>query len=175
MNNSRILGIYDDEDKLVSSVRSIRDKGIKITDVISPYPVSEIFHLLKLKTRIPVAAFIYGVFGLVATFSFLYWTSVVNYPIVIGGKPLNSLSFIVIIFVMIVNITVLFTTTTFFLRDKKGPGAKPAYNYPGITDDRFVIVVDSQPDMDMETVNRLLKEGGAVEIKQQEVIKEKTH
>ncbi len=174
MNNSRILGIFDDEEKLISSVRSIRDKGIKISDVISPYPVSEVIHMLKLKTRLPALALMYGVFGLVATFAFLYWTSVINYPIVIGGKPLNSLSFIIIMFVMVVNVTVMFTTTTFFLREKKGPGAKPTFNYPRITDDRFVIIVDTQPDLDEEMVNRLLKEGGAVEITQQEVLKDKT-
>jgi len=63
-----ILGVYDDEDKLLSSIRKIREKNIKISDVVSPYPIEEVFEELKLKTRIPVAAFIYGIFGLLATF-----------------------------------------------------------------------------------------------------------
>jgi hypothetical protein len=171
MNKSRILGVYDNEEKLVSSVRSIQQKGIKIKDVISPYPIHELFDELRLKSRIPIAAFIYGTFAFFATFGFLYWTSVVNYPLVFGGKPQNTLSFVIIIFVMIIFVTILFTILTFFIREKKGPGAKVNFEYPGITDDRFVIIIDKADDMDINALNQLLHEGGAVEVKEQLAIK----
>ncbi len=171
MNRSRILGVFDDEEKLVSSVRSIREKGIVINDVITPYPIHELFDELKLKSRLPLAAFIYGAIAFVATFGFLYWTSVVNYPLIFGGKPQNTLSFIIIIFVMIIFVTTLFTIITFFLREKKGPGAKVHFEFPGITDDRFVIIIDKGADLDVESVNKLLNDGGALEITEQEAIK----
>jgi hypothetical protein len=171
MNKSRILGVFDDEEKLVSSVRNIQKKGFKIDDVISPYPIHELFDELKLKSRIPMAAFIYGVFAFVVTFGFLYWTSVVNYPLVFGGKPQNTLSFIIVIFVMIIFVTTLFTILTFFISEKKGPGAKVHFEYPGITDDRFVIIIDKAADTDVSAINQLLHDGGAVEVKEQQSIK----
>ncbi len=167
MDNQMILGVYDDEDKLLSSIRKIREKNIKISDVVSPYPIEEVFEELKLKTRIPVAAFIYGIFGLLATFGFLYWTSVINYPLVFGGKPQNTLSFVIVIFVMVIFVVVSFTLTTFFLIEKKGPGAKPYFEFPGISDDRFVIIINKTSGTDVSQINKLLKEGGALEVTEQ--------
>ena len=164
MNNTAIYGVFDNEDSLLSAVRKISDRGIQITDVVSPYPIEELFHILKLKTRIPVLAFMYGVFGMLATFGFLYWTSVVNYPLVFGGKPQNTLSFVIVIFVMIINITIASTLTTFFLREKKGPGAVPKYDYPGMTDDKYFIIIEKSAELDADADNALLKSGGAIEI-----------
>lgn len=164
MNNTAIYGVFDNEDSLLSTLRSIRDKGINITDVVTPYPVEEVFDILKLKTRIPAAAFLYGVFGMLATFGFLYWTSVVNYPLVFGGKPQNTLSFVIVIFVMIINITIAFTLTTFFIVEKKGPGAVPKYSHEGMTDDKYFIIIEKGADVDESSVNALLKAGGAIEI-----------
>ncbi|MBN3035978.1 MAG: DUF3341 domain-containing protein, partial [Bacteroidales bacterium] len=109
MKKRMILGVFGDEDQMVSAVRSLQEQGVQVRDVVSPFPVHKVFDLLKLKTRLPVAAFSYAVFALVATFAFLYWTSVVNYPLVFGGKPQNTLSFIIVIFVMVINITAVFT------------------------------------------------------------------
>jgi hypothetical protein len=171
MNKARILGVFDDEEKLISSVRNIQNKGIKINDVITPYPIHELFDELKLKSRIPIAAFLYGTFAFIITFGFLYWTSVVNYPLVFGGKPQNTLSFVIIIFIAIVFVTILFTILTFFILEKKGPGAKVTFEYPGITDDRFVIIIDKDADMDVNALNTLLHEGGALEVKEQQATK----
>jgi hypothetical protein len=164
MNNGKIFGVYDNEDKLISSIRLIKEKGFNISDVVTPYPIHEVLEELKLKTRLPAAAFIYGLFGMLATFGFLYWTSVVNYPLVFGGKPQNTLSFVIVIFVMVINITILLTVVSFFIREKKGPGAKPSIEYPGISDDKYLIVVDMGPETDGKKVNELLKQGGAIEV-----------
>ena len=167
MTNTKIFGVFDDEDKLLSSIRKLKEKGVKISDVISPYPVEEVFHELKLKTRLPVAAFIYAVIGLVATFGFLYWTSVISYPLVYGGKPQNTLSFVIVIFVMVINITIAFTLISYFVREKKGPGAKPGIEYPGISDDKFLVIIDKSDDVNAKEINDLFKAGGAVEITEQ--------
>lgn len=167
MTNTKIFGVFDDEDKLLSSIRKLKEKDIKISDVISPYPVEEVFHELKLKTRLPVAAFFYGLFGLLATFGFLYWTSVISYPLVYGGKPQNTLSFVIVIFVMVINVTVAFTLISYFVREKKGPGAKPDIEFPGISDDKFLIIIDKSGDIDTKEINDLFKAGGAVEITEQ--------
>lgn len=167
MKNKMIFGVFDDEDKLVAATRAISDKGIAIKDVISPYPIEELFHVLKLSTRIPIAAYLYGVFGLLGTFGFLYWTSVINYPLVFGGKPQNTLSFVIVIFVAVIFVTILSTIITFFLREKKGPGAVPAYDLLGMTDDKYFIVIEKSADLDEQEVTSLLQKGGALKVTEQ--------
>ncbi|MBL6962200.1 MAG: DUF3341 domain-containing protein [Bacteroidetes bacterium] len=167
MTNKMIIGVYDDEGMLMSSIRQIQEKGFTINDVYSPYPIHEVFEALKIKTRLPLAAFLYSTFGMLATFAFLYWTSVVNYPLVFGGKPQNTLSFVVILFVMIINIGCLFTIITFFVREKKYPGVKPEILHPGVTDDKYLIVIQKDEKLsknDLESINTLLKNNGAIEI-----------
>jgi len=168
MNNQKILGVYDDEEKLLSSIQSVQEKGYKVEDVVSPYPIEKVFELLKLKTRIPAAAFIFALLGLVGTFGFLYWTSVINYPLVFGGKPQNTLSFVIVIFVMVIFVVVSLTLATFFIVEKKGPGAVPGFEYPGITDDKYVIIIDKTQDVDSAFLNDILKKGGAIEVTEQE-------
>src|SRR5210317_317356 len=97
---TNIIGIYEDEDVVLKAVDKLQENGIKVADVMSPFPIHGIFDRLNLKTRMPLATFLYGTFGVIVVFAFLYWTSVVSYPLKFGGKPLNTLSFIIIIFVL---------------------------------------------------------------------------
>jgi hypothetical protein len=165
--NNVIIGVYEDPDVLVNAVRKVKEKGIKIKNVFSPFPIHELFEALDLKTRLPLLTFIYGVIGTVATFAFLYWTSVVSYPLKFGGKPLNSLSFIIIMFVATIFVATLLTFTTFFLRQKIGPGKKVVMLDPRTVDDKFAIVIEKDPaftEDELTSINDVLKETGAVEV-----------
>jgi hypothetical protein len=129
-----------------------------------------LWDVLGLKTRLPLLTFIYGTVGLISIYAFLYWTSVVNYPLKFGGKPLNSLSFIIIVFVGTIFVAVLFTFMTFFIRQKIGPGKKVVMIDPRTTDDKFAIVIEKSAGFTDEEVRRItsiLKETGAVEISEQ--------
>ena len=167
MIKENIIGVYDDEDVVVDAIHQIQDKGIKIKDVYSPIPLHGVFEALNLKTRLPIATFLYGVLGTAITFAFLYWTSVVSYPLKFGGKPLNSLSFIIIMFVATIFIATLLTFMTFFLRQKLGPGQEAKVLDPRATDDKFIIVVDkeeSMTDKEYKAVEKAMKDSGASEV-----------
>jgi hypothetical protein len=167
MESINIIGIYDDPDVLVAAAKKLKEKEVRIKNVFSPFPIHELWEILGLKTRLPLLTFLYGTTGLIIIYAFLYWTSVVNYPLKFGGKPLNSLSFIIIMFVGTIFVAVLLTFTTFFIRQKIGPGKKVVMIDPRTTDDKFAIVIEKQPGFTVEEVNRimaLLKETGAVEI-----------
>ena len=60
-----LLGIYEDEDVLLSAVKKVRTAGVKIHEVFSPYPVHGLDEALGYKrTRLPIAAFMFGFLGL---------------------------------------------------------------------------------------------------------------
>ena len=167
MSKINIIGVYNDPDVLVDAIRKVNKSGIRIKNVFTPFPIHEVFHELGLKTRLPYMTFIYGVIGVVVTYAFLFWTSVVSYPLKFGGKPLNSLSFVIILFVMTINIATFFTFMTFFFRQKLWPGKKVVMVIPESTDDKFVITVekhDSMSDEDYNKVITVMKEAGAVEV-----------
>jgi hypothetical protein len=162
-----IIGIYEDEKVLMDAFNKLQKEGVTIADVLSPIPLHGIWEKLKLTTRLPLATFLYGAFGAAATFGFLYWTSVVSYPLKFGGKPLNTLSFIIIMFVLTINIGTLFTFLTYFIREKMFPGKKVDLAVPRTTDDQFTIVIEKTHGMSAEEekkINTLLKETGAGEI-----------
>jgi hypothetical protein len=167
MESTNIIGIYDDPDVLVAAAKKLKENNIRIKNIFSPFPIHELWEVLGLKTRLPLLTFIYGAAGLISIYAFLYWTSVVNYPLKFGGKPLNTLSFIIIMFVGTIFVGVLFTFMTFFIRQKIGPGKKVVMIDPRTTDDKFAIVIERTAGFTDEEVRRItsiLKETGAVEI-----------
>jgi hypothetical protein len=170
MESINIIGIYDDPDVLVAAAKKLKEKDVRIKNIFSPFPIHELWDVLGLKTRLPLLTFIYGTVGLISIYAFLYWTSVVNYPLKFGGKPLNSLSFIIIMFVGTIFVAVLFTFMTFFIRQKIGPGKKVVMIDPRTTDDKFAIVIEKSAgftDEDVRRITAILKETGAVEISEQ--------
>jgi len=169
MSKTNIIGVYDDPDVLVGAIKKVKGEGIKIKNVFSPFPIHEVFDVLGLKTRLPYLTFLYGVLGALVTYAFLYWTSVISYPLKFGGKPLNSLSFVIILFVMTINIATFLTFMTFFIRQKLWPGKKVVMVEPASADDKFVITVEKNDDMSAEEAKRIIKileDAGAVDVSQ---------
>ena len=50
-----LVGIFDDEDVLIHAVEGIRDKGVKIKEVYSPFPVHGLDEVLGYRrSRLPI-------------------------------------------------------------------------------------------------------------------------
>ena len=86
------LGVFEDEDVLLHAVDNVRAAGVKIYEVFSPYPVHGIDDALGIeRSRLPIAAFFYGLCGL----SFALWMQIYmlgfDWPMIIGGKPAIAL------------------------------------------------------------------------------------
>jgi hypothetical protein len=161
------IGIFDDEGKFISAIRSLQDQKLQIFDVFTPYPVHEVFHLLKRRSRLPTAAYFFGLSGIVATLAFLYYTSVIDWPIVYGGKPFNSFpSFIVVTIVVTILTVTIASLALFSARSKLFPGRDNTIFDLRATDDKFVIVVDADfPDLSTAGIaGNIMEEQGAIEI-----------
>jgi len=166
-----IIGIYTDEDLVAPAIEKLDEAGVKVTDVYTPFPVFDIMHAMKLKSRFPYFAFGFGVMGFLLTFWFLYWSFVQSYPLNFGGKPSFSLSFVVILFVMVINITVVTSLIAFFVREKKGPGTKAKEIVDGVNDDKFVLLIEDVKSDDEKAAkaSEILKASGAADVIEKEV------
>jgi len=161
------IGIFDDEMKFISSIRSLQEQKLQIFDVFTPYPVHEVFHLLKRKSKLPTAAYFFGLFGIVGTLAFLYYTSVISWPLNYGGKPFNSFpSFIVVTIVVTILTVTLASLALFSARSKLFPGRDNTIFDLRATDDKFVIVVDTNvKDTTVgEKAGGIMEEQGAIEV-----------
>jgi fatty acid desaturase len=165
MNKDYILGVFKDEESLVSAFDKVKEKGILPLEVYTPYPVHEILEGMGNKTRITHAAFFYGVFAAVGILGFLTYAASFSWPLNYGGKPFNSFpSFIVVTIVAtILSITIL-TLFTFSARAKLFPGKVPEIYHERATDDRFVMVIDKKSmGVNTEAINSIITEYGEIE------------
>jgi hypothetical protein len=161
------IGIFDQEGTFVSSIKSLRDENLEIFEVFTPYPMHEVFKLLKRKSRMPTVAYFMGLSAIIATLGFLYYTAVINWPLVYGGKPFNSFpSFIVITLVLTILIVTIGSLAVFSARSRLFPGRDNTIFDIRATDDKFVIVVSAdEKDASLaEKAAKIMKETGAVEI-----------
>jgi hypothetical protein len=161
------IGVFDDEGKFISAIMSLQEQKLQIFDVFTPYPVHEIFHLLKRRSRLPIAAYFFGLTGIVATLAFLYYTSVIDWPLVYGGKPFNSFpSFIVVTIVVTIFTVTIASLALFSARSKLFPGRDNTIFDKRATDDKFVIVLDINiPDLTLAVrAENIMKEEGAIEV-----------
>ena len=167
MARSFKIGVFDDEEKFISSIRVLKEQDFIIYDVFTPYPIHEVFHLLKRKSKLPTAAYFFGLFGIIATLAFLYYTSVIDWPIVYGGKPFNSFpSFIVVTIVITIFTVTIASLALFSARSKLFPGRDNTIFDIRATDDKFVIVVDTDAK-DESLAGRagiLMQDQGAIEV-----------
>jgi hypothetical protein len=165
------IGIFDNEENFLSSIRSLKEQKFSIHDVFTPYPVHEVFHLLKRKSRLPTAAYFFGLFGIIVTLAFLYYTSVIDWPIVYGGKPFNSFpSFIVVTIVVTIFTVTIASLALFSARSKLFPGRDNTIFDLRATDDKFIIVVESEGAefSASDTSGEIMKQLGAVEVMDKE-------
>ena len=166
-----IIGLYDDENQFISALKKVQGEGISVHDVFTPYPVHEVFKVLKLKTGMPIATFVYALIGFSMIYYYLYYSAVISYPLIYGGKPPHSIpSFIIIAFVSMISFAVLMSFITFLFRTKMYPGKRPNTVEPRSTNDAFVIVLDKSDSQKRDNeILELLKEAGAFEITEKEI------
>jgi hypothetical protein len=171
-NNKYIVGLFDDEVTLLHAIKKIRQKGLKIDDVLTPFPVHGIDDVLGLKdSRLHTVGFLVGSCGLLFAISFMIWVNTVSYPLDFGGKPYLSIpSFIPITFEFTVLTASVSMVIAFLARNGLYPGKQPRIFDERITDDLFAITfsVDNASAADLEKINSVLTETGVVEIKKKD-------
>jgi len=131
---------------MLEAIARLKDSKAEIIDVLTPFPVHGLDDALSIKrSRIPIVGFICGSIGALAGFGFQAWVFTSGYPLVIGGKPLLAIpSFIPVTFECTVLFAGLGMVAAMLIRSKLKPDRsfEPVNN--NITDDTFVILVDSE-------------------------------
>ena len=168
VNKNFLVGVFDDEDVLLSAVKKIRTSGVKIHEVYSPFPVHGLDDALGYKrSRLPIAAFIFGLTGTSLALLMQIWMLGYDWPMIIGGKNFVSLPpFIPVTFEMTVLLSALGMVATFVIISDMKPYGWPRQFDVRSTDDKHVMAIDIDLN-DSKTTNEislLLREVGASEV-----------
>lgn len=90
--NYGLLAEFDTTTEIVRAAELVRDAGFTKTDVFSPFPIHEMDQALGIKrTILPYMVFGGGIAGLLTGLALQYGTHVIDYPIIVGGRPFFSL------------------------------------------------------------------------------------
>jgi Alternative complex III, ActD subunit len=89
-------------EELLEAARRAFAAGFRKMDAYSPFPVDGLAEAIGFhRSRVPLIVLIGGIIGCLGGFFLQYWVSVIDYPINVGGRPLNSWpSFIPVTFEM---------------------------------------------------------------------------
>lgn len=162
MKDKFLIACFDDEEKMTHAAKKLKDKNFKIVDFYTPFPVHGLDDLLDIKrSRLPYVTFIAAGIGLSLALLFQSWTSAVDWPINVGGKPMLSIpAFIPITFELMVLFGALSTVAAFFYVSKKYPSKKPVSLSKRQLDDIFVIQMEISEKI--SEALKILNENGVI-------------
>jgi hypothetical protein len=76
---------------LVAAARRAYGEGYRRMDAYTPFPVEGLAEAIGFRRNLlPLIVLIGGILGAIGGFSLQYWVHVIDYPLNIGGRPLNS-------------------------------------------------------------------------------------
>lgn len=165
-----IAGIFTDEHKVVAAARKTREMGFEKFDAISPYAIHGMEEACDIKrSNIPYVTFVMALVGLASGLWLTWWTSAVNWPINVGGKPAFSLpAFIPIIFELMILFSALSSVVALFIKAGM-PRMNPPTIDPALTCHKFAIFIPSDDkNYDEGKIEAMLKAQGAESVKKTE-------
>ena len=86
-----LMAEFETPQELVDAAARTREAGFTKLDAYTPYPIEALTEALDIHDhRLPAVVLGGGIVGGLAGYALCYWTSVIEYPLNIGGKPFNS-------------------------------------------------------------------------------------
>lgn len=139
-----VVGFYPGPQKILQGMKVVKDANFRSVDAFTPFPIHGMDDAQGLKrSKLPYVTFTFGLTGVTCAFLLEYWTSAVSWPLIVGGKPFNSWpAFVPVMF----ELTILFAglSTVFgMLAFNRLPNTTAKIVDPGITCDKFAIMIDA--------------------------------
>jgi hypothetical protein len=137
-----VVGFFDDPHSLIEATRKVREENYEIFDTFTPYPVHGLEKAQGLKrSKLPYVTFGAGLTGFSCAILLQGWTSVVDWPLNVGGKPFWSWqAFVPIFFELTVLFAGLATVAGMLLFNRLPNVSRKAFD-PSLTRDRFALFI----------------------------------
>jgi len=158
-----LLAEFTNPTDLVAAVHAARAAGYRDMDAYTPYPVEEVAEALHAHDRrLPLIVLVGGILGGVGGYLLQYWTSVVDYPLNVGGRPFHSWpAFIPITFETTVLVAAISAVLGMLALNGLPMPYHPLFNAPRFalaTRDRFFLCIEAtDPLFDDDGTRRFLQ------------------
>jgi len=158
-----LMAEFEDPTDVVTAARRTYEEGYRRINAYSPYPIEELSEAIGFhKTILPVIVLIGGILGGLAGYLLQYYVHVIDYPLVIGGKPLHSWpAFIPITFECTILAAAFSAVFGMLALNKLPMPYHPVFNNPRFalaTRDRFFLVIEARdPKFNHEETTRFLQ------------------
>jgi len=165
-----IMAEFDDPNEVVAAARKAYAEGYRRMNAYTPYPIEELAEAIGFHhNMLPLIVLIGAIVGGVGGYTLLYWTSVVDYPINVGGRPLHSWpSFIPITFECTVLVAGLAAVFGMLALNKLPQPYHPVFNTPRFelaSRTHFFLCIESNdPKFDRAATRRFLETLGPSEV-----------
>ena len=136
-------------EELKEAAGELRERGYERLDAYTPYPVDGLADLLGIRrTRLPWLTLAGGAFGGISGYLLQWWCNGIDYPLDVGGRPLNSApAFIPVTFEMTVLFASLFLFFGLWIGSRLPEVWNPLFELDGFeraSVDRFWLAVDAR-------------------------------
>lgn len=141
-----VIARYKTAEDLVLAAQIARRAGYRNLDAFAPFPVPGLADALGFRARfIPLLAFMAGVLGAAAAFALQWYSAVIDYPYVVGGKPLASWpAFLPVIFEVGILAAVVTAVIAMLVANRLPQLYHPVFNdieFDRASDDGFFLLV----------------------------------
>jgi hypothetical protein len=158
-----VMAEFDDPHSLVAATHRAHAEGYRCMDAYSPYPIEELHEALGSEhTKLPLIVLIGGICGGIGGYGLEYWSSVIAYPLNIGGKPLHSWpAFIPVTFECTILVAALSCVLGMLALNGLPQPYHPVFNVPRFalaSRNRFFLCIESKDaKFDIESTRRFLE------------------
>ena len=165
-----VLAEFADADELVAAAREVQAAGYREVEAYSPMPVEGLAEALGFRrTRMPLVVLVGGIIGCLSGWALQYYTSVIAYPLNVGGRPVNSWpSFVPVVFEMTVLVAALSAVLGMLAMNGLPRPHHPLFGIPQFdraSQDRFFLCILARDPMFHPMSSRqLLERLGPVEV-----------
>jgi hypothetical protein len=162
-----ILAEFANTGDLMKAATKVRDAGYKKFDVYSPFPIHGMDDAMGLKpSKLGWIVLGHALVGLIGAVALMVWTSSVDYPINISGKPyINAPAFVPVTFELTVLLSAFGAVFGMFFLNNMPKHYNPLFNsdrFSRVTDDKFFICIESDDMLfEKDKTTDFLKEIGA--------------
>lgn len=162
-----VIAEFENPARLYEAVGSVQKEGYSKFEAWSPFPIHGIEGPMKLPgSKVPWITLAGGLTGLTIATLMQWWMGSIDYPVVIGGKPLFTWEpSVPIMFELTILLSAFGTLFGMLILNGLPKPSHPLDKYPPfrrVTDDKFFISIEaSDPRFDIDSAQSFLtKHGG---------------
>jgi hypothetical protein len=165
-----LMASFDSPEPLLEAAREAHAEGYRDMDAYAPMPVEGLAEAVGFRSNsVSRLVFAGGLMGAIGGFGLMWWISVIAYPHIVDGRPLNSWpAYIPITFECMVLLASLTAVAGMLVLNGLPQPYHPVFNVPQFEhasrDQFFLCIEATDPKFDLAATRRFLEQLKPLEV-----------